>query len=112
MLSITAMLITVAVIDRGTPSRILPVGSDDDAPNVQNVSNRIWGLLDGLRIVENQARLVSGTKTLHHMLPDLIVPMDRPTRRLSSAGRILNSSTASANASTRRLRPSFGFLDW
>jgi hypothetical protein len=28
-------------------------------------------------VVENQAKVVAGTKTLHHLLPDLVVPMDR-----------------------------------
>jgi hypothetical protein len=27
--------------------------------------------------VENKARIVAGTKTLHHLLPELVVPMDR-----------------------------------
>lgn len=29
------------------------------------------------RLVANKAKLVAGTKTLHHLLPDLVVPMDR-----------------------------------
>jgi hypothetical protein len=28
-------------------------------------------------VVENKAKLVAGTKTLHHLLPDLVMPMDR-----------------------------------
>jgi hypothetical protein len=30
-----------------------------------------------VRIVENISKLVPGTKALHHLLPDLIVPEDR-----------------------------------
>ncbi len=28
-------------------------------------------------MVDNRAKIVAGTKTLHHLLPDLVVPMDR-----------------------------------
>lgn len=35
------------------------------------------GSRGGDRLVENQARKVALTKTLHHLLPDLMVPMDR-----------------------------------
>lgn len=31
----------------------------------------------GLSVVENKAKVVAGTKTLHHLLPDLVPPMDR-----------------------------------
>lgn len=37
----------------------------------------LWSLISSLAIVENDARLVAGTKALHHILPDLVVPMDR-----------------------------------
>ena len=50
---------------------------DDEALNVPDVRDRVWSVLDDLRIVDNKARLVPGTKTLHHVLPDLVGPMDR-----------------------------------
>lgn len=34
-------------------------------------------MIDSLGVVDNLAKLVAGTKTLHHLLPDLVVPMDR-----------------------------------
>jgi hypothetical protein len=34
-------------------------------------------LITELAVVDNWARIVAGTKTLHHLLPDLVVPMDR-----------------------------------
>jgi len=34
-----------------------------------------------MEIVENDAKLVSATKALHHILPDLVVPMDRKFTR-------------------------------
>ena len=38
---------------------------------------RVWALIQSIDITENQARLVALTKTLHHILPDLVVPIDR-----------------------------------
>jgi len=37
----------------------------------------IDSLVSGLAVVDNKARIVAGTKTLHHLLPDLVPPMDR-----------------------------------
>lgn len=45
--------------------------------NVEKVINDIWTVIEGLKIVENEARLIPCTKALHHLLPELIVPMDR-----------------------------------
>lgn len=39
--------------------------------------DQLWNLIRSLEVVENKAKLVAGTKTLHHLLPDLVVPMDR-----------------------------------
>ena len=41
------------------------------------VASRIWKSIKSLSIVNNNAVIVSGTKALHHVLPDLIVPVDR-----------------------------------
>jgi hypothetical protein len=30
-----------------------------------------------LEVVDNEAKLVSGSKALHHLLPELVVPIDR-----------------------------------
>ncbi len=55
---------------------------DDIQINPQQLSNSLWGLMDSLEIVENNAKLVASSKALHHILPDLIVPIDRAyTRR-------------------------------
>jgi hypothetical protein len=40
-------------------------------------ADRLWSLISTLGVVENAAKVVAGTKTLHHLLPDLVVPMDR-----------------------------------
>jgi hypothetical protein len=45
--------------------------------NERAVSVAIDSLVSGLSVVDNKARIVAGTKTLHHLLPDLVPPMDR-----------------------------------
>jgi hypothetical protein len=40
-------------------------------------ADRLWSLVSSLGIVQNSAKIVAGTKALHHILPDLVVPMDR-----------------------------------
>jgi hypothetical protein len=42
-----------------------------------DIAETLWLLIDSLGVVENKAKLVAGTKTLHHLLPDLVPPMDR-----------------------------------
>lgn len=42
-----------------------------------DVAEQLWRLVESLGVVENKAKIVAGTKTLHHLLPDLVVPMDR-----------------------------------
>lgn len=41
------------------------------------VNQKIWNIIENMHIVDNIATLVPCSKTLHHILPDLIVPMDR-----------------------------------
>jgi hypothetical protein len=48
---------------------------DDDLPG--DMADRLWFIIDSLGVVTNKAKLVAGTKTLHHLLPDLVPPMDR-----------------------------------
>lgn len=38
---------------------------------------KLWNLVAHLGIVENKNTVVAGTKCLHHLLPDLVPPMDR-----------------------------------
>lgn len=49
---------------------------------VAETVNKLSSLVLSLDIVENQAKLVSATKALHHLLPDLIVPIDRAYTQL------------------------------
>ena len=45
--------------------------------NVDQMIGELWRLIETLKIVDNAAPIVSGTKTLHHILPELVPPMDR-----------------------------------
>jgi hypothetical protein len=49
----------------------------DEADLPVEVPEQIWQLVEALGVVGNKAKIVAGTKTLHHLLPDLVVPMDR-----------------------------------
>jgi hypothetical protein len=50
---------------------------DDQRLDVSATIDTLWTLQSQLEIVENAATLVPVTKALHHMLPELVVPMDR-----------------------------------
>lgn len=52
-----------------------PLAIDGELP--PDIADRLWSLISSLGIVENSAKIVASTKTLHHLLPDLVVPMDR-----------------------------------
>jgi hypothetical protein len=52
-----------------------PFAIDADLP--EDIANRLWTIIDSLGVVKNVAKIVAGTKTLHHLLPELVVPMDR-----------------------------------
>ena len=41
------------------------------------VGDAVYRLIAALEVVTNKARIVAGIKTLHHLLPDLVPPMDR-----------------------------------
>jgi len=50
---------------------------DDQRLDVGATIDTLWRLQSQLPIVENAATLVPVTKALHHVLPELVVPMDR-----------------------------------
>lgn len=50
---------------------------EDPNLDTEAVCERAWKLVNELGIVQNDTRIVPGTKALHHILPDLVVPMDR-----------------------------------
>jgi hypothetical protein len=55
---------------------------DQEDLDVPRVAGRLAGLIQSLEIVGNKARIVPGSKALHHMLPDLVVPIDREYTQL------------------------------
>jgi hypothetical protein len=44
---------------------------DDSALDVSKVAAEVWSLIESLEIVTNDSKIVSGTKAMHHLLPDL-----------------------------------------
>jgi len=48
-----------------------------DVQEPKEFATHLWRLIDRLGVVTNQAKVVAGTKTLHHLFPDLVVPIDR-----------------------------------
>jgi hypothetical protein len=68
-----------AVALRNVVPRLEPLESlTIDAANTScDIAERLWKIVDSLGVVENKAKVVAGTKTLHHLLPDLVPPMDR-----------------------------------
>ena len=55
------------------PLRITDV-ADSDIPRLVE---RVWAVLTALRVSIAKAQIVANSKTLHHLLPDLVPPMDR-----------------------------------
>jgi hypothetical protein len=54
-----------------------PLTIESLTENVQSTIGAIDFLISDLHVVDNRARIVAGTKALHHLLPNLVPPMDR-----------------------------------
>ena len=50
---------------------------DDTDLDVDRAADLLWDLISGVDIVENKAKIVALSKTIHHILPDLLPPIDR-----------------------------------
>jgi len=50
---------------------------DEPGLPVDATGDDLWRLIDGIHLVDNQARIVALSKALHHILPDLLPPIDR-----------------------------------
>ena len=50
---------------------------EDDALQHAVIAGKLWTVIERLRLTETRAQLVTSTKSLHHLLPSLVVPMDR-----------------------------------
>ncbi len=53
------------------------IAIDQPTLDVHAVGGTLARLAQSLDIVDNKARIVPGSKTLHHLLPELVVPIDR-----------------------------------
>jgi hypothetical protein len=53
------------------------VSIDDLNLDLEDTAERLSSLIEHLGVVDNRSTIVAGTKTLHHLLPDLVPPMDR-----------------------------------
>ena len=43
----------------------------------KQVGDQLWALISELKIGQGETKIVAGSKALHHVLPDLIPPIDR-----------------------------------
>jgi len=50
---------------------------DEAGLDVAGTGRALWQLIEGVDVIGNQARIVALSKTLHHLLPDLLPPIDR-----------------------------------
>lgn len=50
---------------------------DNPALDAQQTPDQVWALIDSLAIVDNKSKIVACSKALHHLLPDLVVPIDQ-----------------------------------
>jgi hypothetical protein len=48
-----------------------------DLGNVDEVTDKIWWAISGARLSASETQVVAGTKAFHHLLPELIPPVDR-----------------------------------
>lgn len=44
---------------------------------VEDVGDLVWNIIAGLQVSQSETRIVAGSKALHHVLPDLVPPIDR-----------------------------------
>ncbi len=54
----------------------LHISHVSEAP-VDELAEQIWSVLGALRVSTSATRIVAGSKALHHVLPDLVPPIDR-----------------------------------
>ena len=54
-------------------------GYSIDAPNLDRskIAGWLWSLIEKLNITSAENKIVGSSKTLHHILPDLVPPIDR-----------------------------------
>lgn len=74
----------------GLASRRISELRDDE---VDSVAEAIWRLIPALKIGSPRTTIVSGSKAIHHLLPDLVPPIDRAyTLRFFFGRRVLSEA--------------------
>ena len=63
--------------DQATTFEALQGLSLESLPDVTEVVQSLWALIGQASITENKAKVVASFKLLHHLLPDLVPPIDR-----------------------------------
>lgn len=48
-----------------------------DANDADQVAGAVWAIIAALRVSRSETRIVAGSKALHHVLPELVPPIDR-----------------------------------
>jgi hypothetical protein len=43
---------------------------------LQNAMSKLWNILSNLKVSSTETQLIAGSKALHHLLPDLMPPID------------------------------------
>jgi hypothetical protein len=51
--------------------------TDIEPADVADVADAIWNVVSSLKVSTSGTRIVAGTKALHHVLPNLVPPIDR-----------------------------------
>jgi len=46
-------------------------------PDVCTLSDSLWGIVESIKVSATESKIVAGSKTLHHLLPNLVPPIDR-----------------------------------
>ena len=83
-------------LDTLWPLRITSLRADE----AQHVAATAWGVIERIRVSTSRTQIVAGSKFLHHLLPDLVPPIDRQYTFMFFTGQ-------KAVASDR-----LAFLDW
>ena len=69
--------VTALQAQGGTIEQLDGLAIDQPTLDVNSVGNTLARLAQSLDIVANKVRIVPGSKALHHLLPELVVPVDR-----------------------------------
>lgn len=72
-----------------------------DADDAEGIARDVWSVIASLRVSRSETRIVAGSKALHHVLPELVPPIDRQyTFRFFTGQKAVNHGDERA------------FLDW